>query len=135
MVAVVVATAAAIWALSAIRVDDSPIVTGLIAVPAMVGIALYAWHVHEKTREADSEEWRNGAIVTVLLGAVFFVIDGFVSSTNRHSDNFFQAAFHAGSPFGICLTMLVTPIGTIVCVGGWIRCSILERRPKHELQG
>jgi len=136
LIAVAIGTAAVIWALSATHVDDSPTVTALIALPAMIGIALYSWHVHENISRADSARWRSGAVFTVLLGAVFFVIDAFVSSTSRHYDSFFQAAFHAGSPFGIFLTMLVSPIGTIVCVGGWIRCAILERsEPEHKPKG
>jgi hypothetical protein len=130
----VAATTAVVWGLTAVQVVDSPWITAMIAIPGMIAIALYAWHAGEKTRNFDTEEWKGGAVFTPLLGCVFFAIDVFIGSTHGHYDSFFQAAFHAGSPFGIVLTMLVCPIGTTVCMGGWVRCSILERfGPEHKV--
>lgn len=126
LVIVAVATAASVWALAAVQVIDSPLIIGAIAEPVMILAALCAWHAGEKTRKTDAEEWRSGVIFTPLLGAVFFAIDVFVGSDHGHYINFFQAGFHAGGPFGILVTILVCPVGTIVCVGGWVRCSILE---------
>lgn len=115
-----------VWALTLVQVVNSPWTTGLIATPITCWIALYAWH-ESKSRNFDSEKWISGIISTPLLGAICFAIDVFVGSGNGHYDNFLQAGFHAGGPFGILITVLVCPVGTLVCIGGWIRCSILKR--------
>jgi hypothetical protein len=127
LTAVVLGTAASVWGLTAVEVIGSPWITTAIAEPVMIAGALYAWHVHEKLKEADPERWMMGTIFAPLLGAISFAIDVFTGSTHGNYDNFFQAAFHAGGPFGIVVTVLICPIGTIICMGGWVRGSILER--------
>ena len=113
----------------------SPLVVGMIAEPVVILAALFAWHVGEKMRKFDANQWRGAAVSTPLIGAVFFAIDIFIGSGNGHYDNLFQAGFHAGSPFGVFATVLVCPIGTIISIGGWIRCSILERfESNHEIE-
>ena len=132
---VALAAAASVWGLAAVQVIDSISITMMIAEPLMIMAALYAWHAGEKTRNFEAEQWRGGVIFTPLLGAVFFTIDVFIGSGHGHYDNFFQAGFHAGGPFGIFATLLVCPVGTIICMGGWVRCSILERfGPNQEVE-
>ena len=98
----------------------------LIALPCMAGASLWAWYVNESARNADAEKWLMGVLFTPLFGAISFAIDVFTGSTNGHYDNFVQAAFHAGSPFGIVLTVLICPVGTILCIGGWVRSVLIE---------
>jgi hypothetical protein len=136
LAAVAAATAASVWALVAVQVIDSPLIIVTIAEPVMIMAALHAWHGHKKSRNAGAENWMAGTILTPLLGAASFAIDVFVGSFHGTYSNFFQAGFHAGGPFGIVVTVLICPIATIICLGGWIRCSILERfGPNHELEG
>jgi hypothetical protein len=115
-----------IWALTWFGVLSEPWIAGMIVAPALVGAALYAWYASEKGKTADTEEWKISTLLTPLLGAIFFAIDVFIGSMNGHYANFVQAAFHAGSPFGIMLTVLICPIVTIICAGSWVRSSLLD---------
>ena len=75
-----------------------------------------------------------GTIFSPLIGAMSFAVDVFTGSTAGHYDNFVQAAFHAGSPFGIVLTLIICPVGTIICLGSWVRCGLIQHfEPKSEI--
>jgi peptidoglycan biosynthesis protein MviN/MurJ (putative lipid II flippase) len=124
---IAVGAAAFLYALAWAKILDQPGTALLIALPCMIGAALWAWYVSEKGRKLDENEWLNGLIVTLILGVVFFVIDLFMGSTHGQYDNLVQAAFHAGSPFGIVLTLAVCPAGTLICLGGWVRTSLRNR--------
>lgn len=113
--------------MNGLKVLDSVLVAGLIAVLVLVGIALYVWYVSEGGRKADSDKWKAGTIFTPFLGTMFFAIDVFIGSSSGHYDSFIQAALHAGGPFGIVLTVLTCPVATIICLGSWVRSSLLER--------
>lgn len=131
---VVVGTGVVVWVLVSFDVLNDPWVAGLIAAPTLIGTTLYTWYASKAGQDFDTEKWMAGTLSTPLLGAVFFAIDVFIGSTHGHYANFVQAAFRAGSPFGILLTMLVCPIGTIICAGSWMRSALLDRLfPKPEI--
>lgn len=117
------AVAAALFRVQAI---SEPWLVWLIALPFLVGASLWAWHVSEKMRNWDSDTWGYALLFTPLAGAVSFAIDVMIGSSNGQFKSFFEAASHAGSPFGFPLTVLICPIGTLISLGGWIRSVILR---------
>jgi hypothetical protein len=130
---VVASTGLAVLGLTYFGIFSAPWIAEIIAAPILVGATLYAWYVSEGGRRADTETWMMGTIFTPLFGAMSFAIDVFTGSTTGHYSNFVQAAFHAGSPFGILLTVMICPIATIICAGSWVRRSLLDRFfPKSE---
>jgi small-conductance mechanosensitive channel len=135
LTAIASAAASVTWALTYFKVLSSPLITALIGVPILAGVALYVWYVSVEGRKADAEQWMMGTIFTPFIGAISFAIDVLVGSTGGHFDNFVQAAFHAGSPFGIVLTVFICPVGTIICLGGWLRCGLLQHfNPKSDIE-
>ena len=112
--AVAAATVAVSWALTYSQVLNSPWIATLVAVPILTGASLFSWYLNTSGRTATAEQWMMGTIFSPLIGAMSFAVDVFTGSTAGHYDNFVQAAFHAGSPFGIVLTLIICPVGTII---------------------
>jgi heme/copper-type cytochrome/quinol oxidase subunit 3 len=130
---VVAGTVLAVWALAPFDVLGNARIVAAIAAPVLVVASLCAWYVSKGGRKKNVEWWRNLAIGTPLIGAMFFAVDVFVGSTNGAYTNFVQAGFHAGGPFGITITVLVCPLTTIVAAGSWVRSSLQEHFfPKSE---
>jgi len=132
---VVVGSGVAVWVLAYFEVLSEPWITAFIAAPILVGAALWTWYASKAAQDFDTEKWMAGTLSTPLLGAASFAIDVFIGSTHGHYANFVQAAFQAGSPFGILLTVLICPIGTIICAGSWVRSALLDRwfpRPEED---
>lgn len=127
LAATVGGSAAVVYALFYAGVVSQPAVVVLIALPCMAGASLWAWHVSEKGRLMDAGQWLGGMVVTPVLGAVSFAIDVFVGSMHGEYASFIEAALHAGGPFGVVLTALICPIGTLICLGGWVRTGLLAR--------
>jgi peptidoglycan biosynthesis protein MviN/MurJ (putative lipid II flippase) len=125
--AVAAGSAGALYAFRWAGVLEQTRIALLIALPCMTGAALWAWFVNEKGRKMTADEWRSGVVVTLILVAVFFPIDILMGYRHGQYQNFVQAAFHAGSPFGIVLTLGVCPVGTLICLGGWVRSQLLAR--------
>jgi len=124
---VAIGTVLTVWALAPFRVLGSARVVGFVATPILIGAALYTWHGTKAGRENDAEAWIGLTLSTLPIGAVFFAIDVFIGSTHGHYSSFIQAAGHAGGPAGIVLTVLICPIGTIICAGSWVRSLFLDR--------
>ena len=117
------AVAAALYRTQAI---SQPWLVWIIAFPFLVVASLWLWHISEKTRNWESDRWVYALLFTPLVGAISFAIDVLIGSSNGHYKTFLGAASHAGSPLGFPLTVLICPVGTLVALGGWVRCVTLR---------
>jgi hypothetical protein len=126
-VTVCLATLLAVVALCSLGVFRNGVVVWLVACLILEGASFYMWYASSKAQKMDSGEWLAGVIFTPLVGAAFFAIDVFTGSAHGQYNSFIESASHAGSPFGIVLTIAVCPVGTILCAGGWVRTELRER--------
>jgi hypothetical protein len=126
LIIVVAGAAAAVWILSYYGVLTDRWIAGPIAAPILSAAALFTWYVSKDGLKADTEAWKMGTIFTPLLGAMSFGVDVLIGSTHGNYANFVQTAFHAGGPFGIVVTVLICPIGTIICAGSWARRGLMD---------
>lgn len=124
--AVALGSGAVTAALYRMQAVSQPWLVLLIALPILVGASLWVWHISKKTRDWGSDKWGYALIFTPLFGAISFAVDVLIGSSNGHYKTFLEAAAHAGSPFGFPLTVLICPVGTLVALGGWIRCVMLR---------
>ena len=92
--------------------------------PVLAGLTLYCVH-QPKALKLDTQEWVGALFGTVLLGAVFFAIDVVLGSMHGNYRSLLETGFHAGGPFGIVLTVMICPVGTIISLGGLVRHIVL----------
>ena len=123
---VAIGTILAVWALIPFDVLGNAKVVAMIATPTLIGAALYTWYVSKTGQKNDTDAWMGLTLFSPLIGAVSFAIDVLVGSIHGHYSNFVQAASHAGGPFGIVVTVLICPIGTIISAGSWARSALLD---------
>jgi len=124
------AVAAGLYRMQAV---SDPWAVWLIAFPVLIGVCLWVWHGSKQTRDWDSERWGHAVIFTPVFGAMSFAIDVMVGSSNGHYRTFLEAASHSGSPIGFPLTVLICPVGTVVALGSWIRCLLVQAsKPNSE---
>jgi len=105
------------------QVVSQPWVFWLIVLPIPVGASLYAWYGSDRTRDWNSKKWGHALIVSLLFGAIFFAIDVLVGRSDGHYQTFLEAASHSGL-LGLPLTILVCPVGSVVALGGCVRCLV-----------
>jgi hypothetical protein len=125
--AVCLSTLLAVVGLCSLDLLRNGLVVWLVASAVLAGASLYLWYAGPKAKRMKSREWLAGLVFTPVLGAICFAIDVFAGSSTGHYDNFIQAALHAGSPFGIVLTIAICPVGTILFFAGWVRAELRER--------
>lgn len=123
---VALGTVLAVWALTPFDVLGNAVIVVLVAPPLLMVAALYTWYVSKTGQKKDTVAWKGLTLSSPLIGAVSFAIDVFVGSTHGHYSNIVQAAFHAGGPFGILVTVLICPIMTIIAAGSWVRSRLLK---------
>lgn len=119
------ASGAVVAALDRMQVVSQPWALWLIALPLLVVASVGVWHGSERTRHWDSKKWGRTAIVSLLCGATFFGLDVLVGGSDGHYKTFIEAASHSGL-LGLPVTILICPVGTIVALGGWLRCMVEE---------
>ena len=130
---VAVASGAVAAGLYGMHVVSEPWIVWLIALPFLIGACLWVWHGSKRTRDWDSEKRGYAVILTPLFGAISFAIDVMVGSSNGHYKSFLEAASHSGSPIGFPLTVLICPVGTVVALGSWLRCLVVQAsKPSSE---
>jgi hypothetical protein len=93
--------------------------------PVLAVCSLFVWH---------SDKWPTepqGILLYALLsiggGAAFFAIDAVLSTSRYPELPFREAIWHAGSPFGIVLTIAVCPGYTLIALAGAARALLVTR--------
>jgi len=76
-----------------------------IGYPVLVISSLIAWQ-SEKWPEDWQDLLRNG-LISIVVGAGSFAVDAAISTSNYPKLPFREAIWHAGSPFGIVLTIAI----------------------------
>jgi hypothetical protein len=125
----VAAALAAVLVLLALRQTgdfDIPQFLWFVVPPVLAGAVPYVAR-HPKAAEMDTQGWVGTVLGTVLIGAIFFAIDVVFGSMHGSYKSLLETSLHAGGPFGVVLTVLICPIGTIVCIGGLVRFTLLEK--------
>jgi hypothetical protein len=67
------------------------------------------------------------ALVSVPVGALSLAVDAVVGGSQDANLKFRDAIWHAGSPFGIVLTIAICPGLTLVCLAGAARALLVTR--------
>jgi hypothetical protein len=96
----------------------------ILGYPALAGCCLYAWHSHRVP--SDPSKNLTFAIGSVIMGSFSFGIDAMVTTWMYPKLPFSQAIWHAGSPFGIVLTLFLCPAMTMFYLAGAARAQILR---------
>ena len=122
-----ITTAMAVIAICTLGLLRNGFVVWLVATAVFTGASFFIWYGNDRAIRMTSTEWLKGVLASIVIGVIFFAIDGFTASFGGHYDSFFQAALHAGSPLGIVLTIATCPAGTILFIGGWVRAELIER--------
>ena len=111
------------WFLGFVYGFQTAIGTWCLGYPLLAIVALYAWH-HEKW-PTDPVDLMRYALFSIPFGATSFAIDAAISTSNYPKLPFREAIWHAGSPFGIFLTICICPGFTAVLLAGAVRAFLL----------
>lgn len=97
----------------------------ILGYPLLAGCCLYAWH----SDKCSTEPSKNllFALGSVFVGSLSFTIDAVVTTSMYPKLPFSQAIWHAGSPFGILLTLFLCPTMTMFYLAGAARAQMLRR--------
>jgi|SRR5580704_7745817 hypothetical protein len=98
--------------------------------PSLAGCCLFAW-LGDKVSTEPSKNLML-AVGSVFCGSVSFGIDVIATSIMHPKLPFSQAIWHAGSPFGIVLTLFLCPALTMFYLAGAARAKILRGNARYE---
>jgi|HubBroStandDraft_1064217.scaffolds.fasta_scaffold1208137_1 hypothetical protein len=113
------------WLVAVVYGKEDAVWAWCLGFPVLAVCGLFAWHSEKwPTEPQDALIYALGSI---FVGAAFFAIDA-VTSTSRYPQlPFREAIWHAGSPFGIVLTIAICPCFTLVALAGAARALLVTK--------
>lgn len=114
------------WIIATVYTKGDAIWAWSIGFPLLAICGLLVWH-SEKWPMDPQDVFLYG-LLSVPAGFASFVIDALISTSQYPQLPFRYAIWHAGSPFGIVLTICICPGFTLVALAGTVRALILASR-------
>lgn len=87
----------------------------------LAGIALAVWHIVKKSAAA----WAMFALESVLVGIAFLGVDWLEAYSQGQSN-----PMHMSGLLGLPLTLLICPVGTMICLAGLVRAFYSQKRER-----
>jgi hypothetical protein len=84
------------------------------------------WEFWRKDPDGTSVWWVEGVLVSIGLGAAFFVCDIVLGKLTHPQMSLLNAGVHAGGIAGFPVTLMVCPGMTLVALAGWSRSRVLK---------
>ena len=120
------------WPLAVIYSKSDAIWAWSVGFPILAVSSLIAWH-HDKW-PTDSGDLLRDALISIPVGTISFMIDAAISTANYPRLAFRYAIWHAGSPFGIPLTIMICPGFTLIALAGIARAALYKPEQARPLQ-
>ena len=113
------------WLVAAVYGKENAIWAWSVGFPVLAVCSPFAWH-NDKWPTEPPDVFLC-ALVSILVGVLFLAIDAVVGSFDSPQLKFRDAIWHAGSPFGIVLTIAVCPGFTLIGLAGTVRALLVRR--------
>jgi hypothetical protein len=113
------------WPVGAVYGKENAIWAWSLGLPVLAVCGLFAWH-NDKW-PADPHDVFVYALISIPVGALSFAIDAIISTSHYPQLMFRDAIWHAGSPFGIVLTIAICPGFTLVGLAGAARTLLVRK--------
>lgn len=98
-----------------------PCGVALVVFIPFAAVVVTILHVIQPLRTAAV--WGQWSVLSLVLGVAFFGVDWFVAVLNGEPN----PLHYPGTVLGLPLTILICPIGTMVCVAGFARACYFKR--------
>jgi hypothetical protein len=113
------------WLLATVYGKENAIWAWSLGFPFLAVSGLIAWHNHKWP--TDPQDAFLYALISIPVGLLFLAVDAIVGGSDQPQLKFRDAIWHAGSPFGIVLTIAICPGFTLVGVAGAARALWVRR--------
>jgi hypothetical protein len=113
------------WLVAAVYGRDNAIWAWILGFPVLAVCSMFAWH-NDKWPTDPRDVFLYG-LISIPVGTLFLAVDAIVGSSQDPQLKFRDAIWHAGSPFGIVLTIAICPGFTLVGLAGAARALLVAR--------
>lgn len=113
------------WLVAVVYGKEDAVWAWSLGFPILAVCGVFAWHSDKWP--AEPQDILLYALLSIGGGAAFFAIDAVLSTSRYPQLPFREAIWHAGSPFGILLTIAICPGFTLVALAGAARALLVTR--------